>query len=236
MGGRGSSYGGTNSALGTKDVDELRKYMRDNYGIAVHSSADKVDFNVLRSVAGEIESIIKEFPQIAGPGIHELSGNESRPNAYASATLRGSLQLNPKLLSDADTLNKSYSDDVSSKWHPAGTTSVNIASHEMGHLLESALIFKNITEPGYQGTMDRINAWNKNRFATKIVGEAARIVKKTESGKGLKNNQLVEQISRYATKNRSEALAEAVADYRANGNNAQPLSKAIWNILKRELG
>lgn len=84
--------------------------------------------------------------------------------------------------------------------------------------------------------MDRINAWNKNRFATKIVGEAARIVKKTESGKGLKNNQLVEQISRYATKNRSEALAEAVADYRANGNNAQPLSKAIWNILKRELG
>jgi len=46
----------------------------------------------------------------------------------------------------------------------------------------------------------------------------------------------VAQISRYATKNRSEAMAEAVADYRANGSRAKPLSQAIWKILKRELG
>lgn len=56
------------------------------------------------------------------------------------------------------------------------------------------------------------------------------------SRKGLTNDQLVAQISRYATKNRSEAMAEAVADYRANGSRAKPLSQAIWKILKRELG
>ena len=86
------------------------------------------------------------------------------------------------------------------------------------------------------GTMDRINAWNKHRFATKVVGEAARAAKKTAVGKGLTNDQLVAQISRYATKNRSAAMAEAVADYRANGSRAKPLCQAIWKILKRELG
>ena len=85
------------------------------------------------------------------------------------------------------------------------------------------MVFKNITQTGYYGTMDRINAWNKHRFATKVVGEAARAAKKTAVGKGLTNDQLVAQISRYATKNRSEAMAEAVADYRANGSRAKPL-------------
>ena len=59
---------------------------------------------------------------------------------------------------------------------------------------------------------------------------------KTAAGKGLTNDQLVAQISRYAAKTRSEAMAEAVADYRANGSRAKPLSQAIWKILKRELG
>lgn len=31
-------------------------------------------------------------------------------------------------------------------------------------------------------------------------------------------------------------MAEAIADYRANGSRAKPLSQAIWKILKRELG
>jgi hypothetical protein len=178
---------------------------------------------------------ITVIPQ-AAIGIHELNGSESRSNAYASASLSGKLQLNPKMMGDQAKLDQSYENDVRVKWHPDGTSSVHIASHEIGHLLESALVFKNITQTGYYGTMDRINAWNKHRFATKVVGEAARAAKKTAVGKGLTNDQLVAQISRYATKNRSEAMAEAVADYRANGSRAKPLSQAIWKILKRELG
>ena len=235
MGGRGGGSGRGSSALDTKDVGELRQYMQDHYSVTVHSSADKVDFGVLRSAAGELEELLKEFPQ-AAIGIHELNGSESRSNAYASASLSGKLQLNPKMMGDQAKLDQSYENDVRVKWHPDGTSSVHIASHEIGHLLESALVFKNITQTGYYGTMNRINAWNKHRFATKVVGEAARAAKKTAVGKGLTNDQLVAQISRYATKNRSEAMAEAVADYRANGSRAKPLSQAIWKILKRELG
>lgn len=34
---------------------------------------------------------------------------------------------------------------------------------------------------------------------------------------------------------RSEALAECVADYMANGSKAKPLSRAVYNVLKNEL-
>ncbi|MFQ6962952.1 MAG: hypothetical protein ACLRR6_02145 [Oscillospiraceae bacterium] len=51
--------------------------MQDHYSVTVHSSADKVDFGVLRSAAGELEGLLKEFPQ-AAIGIHELNGSESR--------------------------------------------------------------------------------------------------------------------------------------------------------------
>lgn len=52
MGGRGGGSGRGSSALDTKDVGELRQYMQDHYSVTVHSSADKVDFGVLRSAAG----------------------------------------------------------------------------------------------------------------------------------------------------------------------------------------
>ncbi len=235
MGGRGAASGFVSSVFDTTDVGELRQYMQDHYGVTVHSSADNVDFDVLRSAAGELEGLLKEFPQ-AVTGIHELNGSESRPNAYASASLFGRLQLNPTMMGDRAKLDQSYENDVQAKWHPDGTNSTHIVSHEIGHLLESALVFKNITQAGYAGNAARITAWNTCRFATQIVGEAARVTKKTAAGKGLTNDQLVAQISRYAAKTRSEAMAEAVADYRANGSRAKPLSQAIWKILKRELG
>ena len=235
MGGRGGSSGRGNSAFDTKDIGELRQYMQDHYGVTVHGSADKVDFGVVRAAAGEIEALMKEFPQ-ASFGIHELNGSESRSNAYASASMSGKLQLNPNLMGDPAKLDASYAHDVQTHWHPEGTTGAHISSHELGHLLESAMVFKNIRDASYYGTVDRINAWNKHRFATKVVGEAAKAVKKTAAGKGLTNDQLVSQISRYASTNRSEAMAEAVADYRANGSRAKPLSQEIWKILKRELG
>lgn len=236
MGGRGSGSGRGNSARDTRDIGELRQYMKDHHGVHVHASADKVDFNVVREAAAEIESLLQEFPQ-ASQGIHELNGSEGRKNAYASASLNGKLQLNPALMGDQAALMRSYERDVKNGFHPEGTTGAHISSHELGHLLESAMIHKEFgVGYDYQSQFNRINAWNKNKIATRVISEAARAVKKTAAGKGLTNDQLVAQISRYATKNRSEAMAEAVADYRANGSRAKPLSQEIWKILKRELG
>ena len=106
----------------------------------------------------------------------------------------------------------------------------------MGHLLERALI--EMSHPGV-GALDqlyRAQAWSKCTEATSIISEACKMAKKTEAGKGLVNSQLKAMVSGYATKNNSECLAECVADYVANGENASILSKEVWKILKGKLG
>ena len=70
--------------------------------------------------------------------------------------------------------------------------------------------------------------WNSSTHAKRIVNKAL----ENTSGN---NADLKQGISKYATVNESECLAEAVADYTRNGTNAAPLSKAIWKLLKGEL-
>ena len=109
----------------------------------------------------------------------------------------------------------------------------------MGHLLERALISKN-----GGGVLE----WNKCTYATKVGREAVIAIRQTQAGKIIKIDtfghrrtrfktieDLRLEISEYANENWSECLAEAVCDYITNAENAQPLSKAIWKILKREL-
>lgn len=238
--GRGSGAGGgkvPKSIDKAKDFDGLQAYM-GKHGVTLGESTRGMDLGILKTVAGEVEFIAKEFPNTPGikyaayngdAVLNAITGNEKNAHAYASASFHGDLNLNPQMM-NADVQTR-YEHDVRAGFHPAGTTSANIATHELGHTLEAQLVHKKF------GTYwDRSHAWNHSTVATQVVAEAARMAKRTPEGKGLTNDQLVAQISRYAMKNRSEALAEAVSDYRANGAKAKPLSRAIWTILKRELG
>lgn len=131
-----------------------------------------------------------------------------------------------------------YASDVKRGGSPAGTTGDHVLSHESGHLLERALIHKFVTSQ-IQGQGARLagsSAWNNCTMAKNVIREAVSAVKKTPAGKGMRTAGLIRQVSAYAATNRSEALAECVADYAANGTNAKPLSVAVWKILKRDLG
>ena len=88
----------------------------------------------------------------------------------------------------------------------------------------------------YLRKYDRVDAWNKKYYSGKIISEAAANAKKTADGKGKLKAQLVSDVSRYATTSTSEALAECVRDYYINKDKAQPLSREVWKILKREFG
>ena len=78
--------------------------------------------------------------------------------------------------------------------------------------------------------------WLIALFSPNILGSAGKIAKKLPECKGMVNAQLKGAISGYAKTNASECLAEAVCDYSLNGESASPLSKIIWDILKKELG
>lgn len=224
------------SAAETSTLTELAQYM-SNVGVSVdEASLSGQSFENVRDAAAHIERVIAEFPQ-AQSTFNMLAGETLKSGVLACASLGGNISLaNDYFSKTEDGLNQVYDKSVASGFHPAGTAKGDIATHEAGHILESALIKKAIPGNDYWDRLERSKAWRKCTLATKVVSEACRAVKKTPEGAGKTNDQLVRTVSGYAAKNRSEALAECVADYMANGQSAKPLSVAVWNILKRELG
>ena len=245
MGGRGSSaqrgHIGIKSAASCKDLKELTDYMWNTHRVYYAKSLSGSDFDTIKNIAVNTERLFSEFPALKRlqnsnyqPMIKEVTASgHATGSMYACASYDGTVSINNKYFGSATTLSSHYAKDVKSGYHPSGTTPDDVFVHETGHLMEAALIRINHSS-GFGA------AWSKCKEATRVVGEACKALKKmpagkTPAGKALTNDQLVSRVSRYAMKNRSEALAECVADYYRNGANANPLSVQVWNILKREL-
>lgn len=252
MGGRGGASGfpanapavlaTPQSAAETKDLHELAEYMKTvgQYGVYVDEAAlSRQTFENVREAAASIEQIITEFPR-AAYFFHDLRGDDLDFDVLAVARFSGVISLsNYHFSKSEDGLNYSYDKSTNNGTHPAGTTKRNIATHEAGHILELALIRKDVYNSGlsfYEADKQAGKAWTECTYASKVISEACKIAKKTPAGKGMKNNELIKSVSSYALKSKSEALAECVSDYAANGQNAKPLSVAVWSVLKRELG
>ena len=220
-----------------KDFDSLSSYMMAQYGVSVDESVHALDFpTVQQSMMGieqVIEQVMEEFPQAQSA----LKGISTSKSGVMSASFNGKINFNPNYYQKGDPqVAKTMVQGIKTGFHPANTGVLETGSHEMGHLLERALI--EMSHPGV-GALDqlyRAQAWSKCTEATSIISEACKMAKKTEAGKGLVNSQLKAMVSGYATKNNSECLAECVADYVANGENASILSKEVWKILKGKLG
>ena len=219
MGGRGASSGADTLAT-QKSSNDIATYMKAKHGVTIDSSLVwAATTEQIRTISGELEGLLNEFPQlrnIQDPGgktrdaIVSVGASKLGANTGAHATFGGKIEFNTLYMGKGTR----------------GTT-----NHEAGHLMERALILKN--EKTY---IDRAMAWNKCTQAKRVIGEACKTLKKSGLYGNMKNDDFVAQVSRYATTNRSEALAECVRDYRHHGEKASPLSVEVWKILKRELG
>lgn len=119
---------------------------------------------------------------------------------------------------DIDKMNQVYDQAVKQGYHPGrgnltGTEAVML--HEMGHALTAHV-------------MQKMGAKN-------FDDAAKRIVKAAYKASGGKNGTFAwaGNISEYAQKNNAECIAEAVADYYCNGQNATEQSKAIMRELMK---
>lgn len=255
----GGGAGGTvhDRIANARTVDEIREAFRDAHmPVVISQEVERIDIDGVRIAAAGVAQVLELYPEVA---IHAgilgsdilITDNEQRKRAYASASYRGSVNLNKKFFDDSGKLGASYDSCLNldyvggvhgrTSWHPLGTSERQITAHEMGHLVERSLISKALggnreTSPAGQHYRQGVEQWRKHTQATRVIGEACKRVKKTEYGKGRKNDELVDTVSRYASNNRSEALAECIADYAANGANANPLSIAVHDIIKSELG
>lgn len=205
---------------------EMQNYFKKNWNVDVDKAIEKLDFSAVQASSKGIVKVLKEFPQAQSM----LKKIETSKSGVMCATYDGAINFNPSYYDNIENL-KSMIQGNTTGFHPKNTGLLETGSHEMGHLLERAMIEKHHTTVLYD-----VMSWGDCTEAKHIVSEACKAAKRTPEGKGLKNCDLILQVSRYANKTKSETLAECVADYVANGDNASILSKEVWKILKRELG
>lgn len=205
---------------------EMKNYFKNDWNVSVDDAIGKLDFMAIQKSSNGIVRVLEEFPQ-ARNTLKTLGVNKS---GVMCATFDGGINFNPGYYDDIAHLKNMVQGNITG-FHPKNTGLLETGSHEMGHILERALIEKNANT-----YLDKITYWRDCTQAKQIVSEACKAAKKTAEGKGLKNAELIEQVSGYAKQDRSETLAECVGDYVANGENASILSKEVWKILKRELG
>lgn len=204
------------------DFDTLGAHIKNKYKIDMDASVKSLDFESIKEGMQGIELVMDEFPQ-AQKSLVKISTDKS---GVMCASYNGTINFNPSYYTDrTKAVNASQS---TGGFHPKGSNVVSTGSHEMGHILEKALIDKD-TGGGITGR----RAWGDCTYAKAVVSEACKTAKKMT---GKKYGELKGDISGYAKQDASECLAEAVADYITNGENASLLSKEIWKILKKELG
>lgn len=219
-----------------KDFDAAKQHFASAYGVALNDNLQEVDREVLSDVLNASERMFAEFPGVIDELNMIKNDRYSSAYAYASWSVASPSRVSVgSLMQDKAAANTSIQQDGT--FHPKGTTVQSITAHELGHVMETAIVKKR-----HAGDLGMIYDVRKRRkVATEIVGQAAKRVKKTPAGKTSAGkpktiNALIREVSGYATKNRSEALAEMVGDVFANGSNAHPLSQEVWSILKQELG
>lgn len=112
------------------------------------------------------------------------------------------------------------------KFRPKNTGVFEAGAHEMTHILEDWLAYK------HNGTYQELAS---KKFARQILRNAFTCAQKLVECRKKDILTMCSEISSYAKKNVSECMAEAVADWFANGEQSAILSKEIWKALKKEL-
>lgn len=217
------------SAASAKTFADMQKYFREKYNINVNGAVGQLVFKDTKPVFVGLEDIFKEFPSVvpslnsigvARGGVMHTSGVNTCVINFSPEYFNG----NPRL-KDMKMGNKTG-------YHPKNTYLRETGMHEFGHVIERYMAGK-YTKVGLVGRLRR------HEYAKSVISRAVDNVRKTPdgkiNGKAKTIKTLREEISEYSLKNKSETLAEAVEDYMTNRENASPLSREIWKILKEEV-
>ena len=176
------------------------------YNGSVDDDVKALDIRQVSQTLTEFEKVLSDFPQAK----QYFRGINTSDLGKAALAPNGEL-----------ALSNAY-------YQKATTALLGTGFHEAGHLLELAVIHKN--NPGLAAE-DIYELYAEGSYAKEIVSKAYKRISTTKSLRDLRS-----EISGYALKDRSETLAEAIADYYMNGYGASILSRQIVKVLEEELG
>ncbi len=210
-----------------KDFDELANYFHAKYGLSIDKSVKGLDYDSVHTALKGVDRTMQEFPQAR----KTLRGITVDSGGIMCTKLSGEICFNPKWFRQGSPAAEDRIRNLSeSKFFPKNAGVFYAGAHEMGHILELALIQRRYPNGG--GTL----AWVKCELAQEIVFEAC---KKVQQHTKQNFYDIRAEVSRYASDKKysvSETLAECVSDYIINRENSARLSHEVWKILKKELG
>lgn len=207
MGGRGSSSGGRESGPGNVSVSNETSLVSAREGKQREVDQTLETFKTFEKAYGE---------QIGDIMLADMKGTRGNPvGCYGMDTVL----INKKYF-DAEKMNKAMDIDAKSghsvsRGNKSGLQMV--AAHEIGHHLTDVAARK-------------MGVSNLQAAANVIVNNA----RKNTGDRGVVI--LASKISRYATTNNAETIAEAVADVYCNGSRAKSQSRAVVQELNRQIG
>lgn len=222
---------------------DLSSAMKNRYGHAIsvtNTIQTKMRFADIKESIVAADKVIEDMPSIAKQlrGLEDFISLKTYAEAYPTVISFGSFY---RTRHPRKKLQDALDDDYNTNYHPSAEV-VSVYIHELGHIAEAALIKKK-NDGNFRGI-----EWKYSTRAREIVYQAALNLERKEQkdptwipGKGTPSDiasfvyPYQDKISGYATKNYSETLAEAFADYYCNGEEARDISKEIIRLLKEEL-
>lgn len=185
---------------------------------------DGCDLDSAKSIASAYQQIFEKYPQLKGK-FGAVTAKDLGSGIYAQCFLRsdGRVEVNNAsgFYSNWSNVVKSYEWDISSNWHPFGTTAESVVTHEVGHAIDGYL--------SKSGILGGYNAAGEYRYASSLL--RSKVMKQC----GLTVKDSASAVSRYGSTNPQEWFAEAFAEYITSANPrpvAATLGKEIERLLK----
>ena len=212
-----------------KRYANLSTEWKNDFNIEIDESVKELNYSSVSRALKSLRNMLNQYPEI-NKYVKRISTSEHgamvfRPN-------ENDISLNPKFFKDLDAYRNLIKEQVEREYWIKGTTIESDMVHESAHVLEFVFLNRNVN---YKNTLQKENAWNNCNEAEKIVLEAFNNLRAKGIIKGKKLNDLIKDISGYASINNSEALAEAFSDCFINGNNAHEISKEIKRLVETKL-
>ena len=245
------------SALGAaKTVDEVNSLMNGqgwfrkindwNGGVYSKANLTGCDLNSAKSIAASYQQVFEKYPKLKGrlgaPDAHP-TGMEHDTYAWCFIRGDGKVQVNPERYNDWNSVWRSYNRDVSTRWHPYGTTAESIVVHEIGHAIDGLLakegIKGGVTASGeyrYASSSLRNTIMKRAADQDETIAEYWNV--KDWDGKADKfwQSYAVEKsVSMYAAQNPQEWFAECFAEYITSAN-PRTVARLFGEELEKLIG
>lgn len=224
---------GMSSAMDAANFRELREHLEAK-GIHLSEGLAGMDFETVRALSARAERMVELFPGVK-EAFRGIDAGEHGENAYAGARLSGVVGLSPENIRSMPQLERDYERDVQRGFHPQGTDAASIMVHEMGHMLEAAMVRRAFPGSTPADERSRSAAWRNGDEAGRVVTRALSRVSPGWQDRPREALDQIRRVSAYAAQDASETLAECISDAYSNGRRARPLSRAVWEIVRSEL-